>query len=86
MTLLIDVLMCDRRWAQVIDNRPLSMLGNEISCSSARFVGLKNPGEQKDRERNYREITQREQRRTDRQTHRGGTDRGKTRERVICWK
>lgn len=43
--------MCDSQWAQVIDNRPLSMLGEEISCSSARFVGLKNPREQRERGR-----------------------------------
>lgn len=40
-TLLRYVLMCGRQWAQVIDNGPLSMLGNEIS--SARFVGLRKP-------------------------------------------
>lgn len=27
----------------MIDNRAQSMLGNEISCSSARFVGLQKP-------------------------------------------
>lgn len=43
----------------MIDNRPLSMLGNEISCSSARFVGLKNPreGGKKGREKLQRDYT-----------------------------
>lgn len=40
MTLLRNVVMCDSQPAQMIDNRAQSMLGNEISCSSAHFVGL----------------------------------------------
>lgn len=73
--------MCDSQWAQVIDNRPLSMLGEEISCSSARFVGLKNPREQRERgrEKRQREITERLRSRnragrTDRLTEETGTE------------
>ena len=46
--------MCGRQWAQVIDNGPLSMLGNEIS--SPRFVGLKKPKRterERERERDW---------------------------------
>lgn len=41
---MCDVPMCGSQSVQVIDNTPLSMLGNKIS--TAHFVGLKNPREQ----------------------------------------
>ena len=50
--------MCDSQRAQVIDNRPLSMLGNEISCSSARFCGSQKPRRtEREREKLQRDYT-----------------------------
>lgn len=49
MVLLGDVLMCNSQQAQLTDDRRLSMLGSEISCSTTCFVGLKDPDQLRER-------------------------------------
>lgn len=68
MTLFKDVLMCDSQSVQVIDKRALSMLVNEITCSSACFMGIQKTQEMEGatKETNYSETTQQEQSGTDR--------------------
>lgn len=81
---MCDVPMCGSQSVQVIDNTPLSMLGNKIS--TAHFVGLKNPREQTRKKiEGKKEITARlhsRNRQTDSQMREGQREN----ERVICWK